>query len=62
MLDGTGVDESFITPATQVPGGHSIAVDADHVYWTEQNAIGRADLDGTGVDPYFITLAPLGIL
>ena len=36
-LDGTGVDQSFITGATAACG---IAVDARHVYWTNQHATG----------------------
>jgi hypothetical protein len=52
-LDGTGVDQSFITGA-ESPGG--VAVDGSHVYWTNElgDSIGRANLDGTGVDQSFI--------
>jgi virginiamycin B lyase len=54
-LDGTGVDQSFITLEGAFPAG--IAIDASHVYWTEftAGAIGRANLDGTGVDRSFIS-------
>src|ERR671910_511660 len=55
-LDGTGVDESFVT-TRKFPEG--VAVDAHHIYWVEAYApeggsIGRANLDGTGVDRKFI--------
>jgi virginiamycin B lyase len=51
-LDGTGVDQSFITGL-----GFDLAVDGAHVYWTDRprHRIGRANLDGTGVDQSFIT-------
>jgi sugar lactone lactonase YvrE len=50
-IDGTGADQSFIS----VPATH-LAVDAEHIYWTNPNsgAIGRANLDGTGIDKSFI--------
>ena len=53
-LDGTGANQSFITAATDSIG---IAVDGQHVYWTNTFAgtIGRANLDGTGVNQFFIT-------
>ena len=53
-LDGTGVNQNFITGASD-PNG--VAVDANHVYWANYvtNAIGRANLDGTGVNQSFIT-------
>jgi hypothetical protein len=66
-LDGTGVDQAFIT--TRDPGRRdpsftvSVAVDAQHVYWTNQEifdgpnatgaTIGRAGLDGSGVNQTF---------
>ena len=52
-LDGTGVDQSFITDTSAI----GVAVDADHVYWSDASTgtIGRANLDGTGVDESFIT-------
>ena len=56
-LDGTGVDESFIT-TPDIPLG--LGVDEDNLYWTSwttypQGAIGRADLNGTGVSGEFIS-------
>jgi hypothetical protein len=61
-LDGSNVDPDFI--AFPNPGGsfsrlvcEGIAVDATHIYWTENGggAIGRANLDGSEVNPWFIT-------
>ena len=59
-LDGTGVDNGFITGTGGGFGEGSVAVDAEHVYWTHYEcgpgptgetqctgAIGRANLDGT---------------
>ena len=63
-LDGTGVERQFITGFAEgaVPTG--LAVDANHIYWsqsggiypssTQTPAIGRANLDGTGVERAFI--------
>ena len=53
-LDGTGVNQNFITGIDRI---NSVAVDDDHVYWTEwsTDSVGRANLDGTGVNPNFIT-------
>jgi sugar lactone lactonase YvrE len=53
-LDGTGIDESFISGAD---GPVGVAVDAQHIYWANSNngTIGRANLDGTDVDQGFIT-------
>src|ERR671911_356892 len=58
-LDGSGVDQSFITGAGEPVG---VAVDGEHVYWTA-GTIGRANLDGSGVDQSFITGAsfPVGV-
>jgi phosphodiesterase/alkaline phosphatase D-like protein/streptogramin lyase len=52
-LDGTGVNPSFITGASNVQG---VAVDAGHIYWSNFgfHTIGRANLDGTGVNQNFI--------
>jgi len=63
-LDGTGVNNSFVTGASFPV---AIAVDAGHVYWTNtsiaSNSIGRANLDGTSVNQSFITGAnnPTGL-
>ena len=53
-LDGTGVNQSFITGAS---GPAGVAVDGQHVYWANNSngPIGRANLDGTGVNQSFIT-------
>ncbi len=56
-LDGTGVDQSFVTG---VGSPDAVAADAGHVYWTNwpdalTNTIGRANLDGSGVDASFVT-------
>ena len=67
-LDGTGVNEQFITPLLhEFPVGNpwGIAVDATHIYFTDEivvggnsnqveYTIGRANLDGTGVNETFI--------
>lgn len=47
-LDGTGVNQSFITTANEPS---LVAVDAGHIYWASGNStFVRANLDGTGVD------------
>ena len=60
-LDGTGVDQSFITGANS-PGGVAAA---GHVYWANSGngTIGRATLSGRGADQSFVTGAdePLGL-
>ncbi len=56
-LDGTGVNQSFISGA-QGPCG--VALEGTHVYWANEGysakgtTIGRANLDGTGVNQSFI--------
>jgi virginiamycin B lyase len=68
-LDGSGVNQDFITGALDPCG---VAVDAGHIYWANAggtpkdrayNALGRANLDGSGVDQRFVTGAngPCGI-
>ncbi len=51
-LDGTGVNQRFITGASSPVG---VALDAAHVYWANNGTIARANLDGTGVNQRFIT-------
>jgi virginiamycin B lyase len=60
-LDGTAVNQSFISVATgssvNVP---AVAVDGEHIFWTVANSpalalIGRANLDGTGVNESLIS-------
>jgi Ca2+-binding RTX toxin-like protein len=50
-LEGTGVDQGFITDAIFPLG---LAVNDDYVYWVNQgpiaDSIGRANLNGTGAD------------
>jgi hypothetical protein len=59
-LDGTDVDPSFITGFDRFAGPTGVAVDANHIYWsqfgsqTQTAAIARANLDGTGIDRTFI--------
>ena len=54
-VDGTGVDENFIT-GLDYPESGPMAVGGSHLYWANQRgAIGRANVDGTGVDQNFIT-------
>ncbi len=58
-LDGTGVEQGFISAPSFYPSG--LAVDAEHIYWASawNRTIGRADLDGTDVEHDFITEAGL---
>ena len=60
-LDGTHVDQAFITSAGEPK---AVAVDRTHVFWANGNsAIGRARLDGAHIDQSFITGAsgPQGV-
>ena len=52
-LDGTNVNQSFISGAS---GAFGLAVDAGHVYWTNfaGGTIGRANLDGTNANQSFV--------
>ena len=38
-----------------------MAVDREHLYWTNGLTIARSDLDGTGVDPGFVATASLNL-
>ena len=49
-LNGAGLDPGFISRVNPV----GVAVDADHIYWTSENRIGRARIDGSRVDRNFI--------
>jgi hypothetical protein len=62
-LDGTGVEQSFVSGTGRGPCG--VALDRKHIYWGEAlggkvgspdkgGAIGRANRDGTGVNAKFI--------
>jgi hypothetical protein len=55
-LDGTGVNQSFITGLRGVRG---VAVNSTHIFWANNdfNSIGRANLDGTGANNSFIFTA-----
>jgi hypothetical protein len=63
-LDGTGVNNNFITPAG---GPAAVAIDNTFIYWTDEGSgihtLGRANLNGTGVNDNFITTGntPLGV-
>jgi virginiamycin B lyase len=57
-LDGTGVNQSFITGLRTSPSASpfGVALDDAHAYWTywDTDSIGRANLDGTGANRSFI--------
>ncbi len=60
-LDGTGVNQSFVTGAN-LPMG--VAFDGRHLDWTNEGSdtIGEANLDGSGVNQSFLNAAaPMGI-
>jgi len=55
-LDGTGIEQNFISMESDGSLYHGIAIDAASIYWTGDNgSIGRANLDGSGADSGFIT-------
>jgi virginiamycin B lyase len=59
-LNGTGVNQPFITGAS---GPVGVAVNSKYVYWANNatGTIGRANLNGTGVNQRFlITHSHLG--
>jgi virginiamycin B lyase len=45
-LDGSDVNQSFITGATTPT---AVAVHGKHIYWANLTTIGRANLDGSDV-------------
>ena len=53
-MNGTGVDQTFITGLQGVQG---VAVNSAGIFWTNTGigSIGRANLDGTGINQNFIT-------
>ena len=55
-LDGTGLEESFITGiATAAASDHGFTGDATYLYWFESSTvIGRSKLDGTEVEHTFM--------
>lgn len=68
-VDGSNVDPAFITGINDDHSVHGgIAVDDEHVYWTNywtaggtpdvRNSIGRADITGGNVEPGFIKTEP----
>jgi hypothetical protein len=60
-LDGTQSDPNFVLGFLPQQGG--VAVDSQHVYWADADAIGRADIGGSNSSPSFITLTgqPVGV-
>jgi len=70
-LDGSGVDQHFLTLPDEPAGSGSmwgLALDDAHVLWSHFSvtggAIGRVGLDGSGVTPDFVTTAgfPTGVV
>jgi virginiamycin B lyase len=61
-LDGTQVNQQFITGAAFPQTG--LAIDSRYIYWVNNTAgtIGRARLDGTEVNQQFITVPDADIL
>lgn len=62
-IDGSGVDDQFVTSASRVGG---VAVSGAYIYWAnyDGDSIGRAKLDGSNVNQNFITGAdsPFGLV
>ena len=56
-IDGTGVQQGFITGAGAPCG---VAVDQGHIYWANfgKGTVGRANLDGSGADETWISGVP----
>ena len=59
-LDGSDVDQSFITVPGPLTPTYGLAVNDRHIFWSGSGLIGRANLDGSGADPDFIAAAPGG--
>jgi hypothetical protein len=61
-LDGTNVQESFISGIGNT--GCGLAVDGGHIYWAsaDGSGIGRANLDGTGVNRNLVRGAGCGVV
>ena len=65
-LDGTSVEQSFISGLNGSQNMTAVVTDVDHVYWGQysftrqgdvyDSRIGRADIDGTNVDQDFVFL------
>src|SRR5271166_4217289 len=54
-LNGSEVNQSFITTASGGP--NAVAVDASHIYWTNDlpsDTVGRSNLEGDEVNQTFI--------
>jgi hypothetical protein len=62
-LNGTGVNQRFITAANRPD---ALVIDSRYVYWANwgNGTIGRASLDGTGVNQSFLAVRrgrPVGV-
>src|ERR1700756_4137291 len=47
---GTGVTTNFLSTGSTTAAPYYLTLNGEHVYWTNVNTIGRANLDGTGAD------------
>ena len=48
------VDQDFVNPGNSRLAAYSVAVDGKYIYWTNNDGIGRANLDGSDPSPSFI--------